>query len=201
MNSALPSSIEPASSSAAADLVIAATRRWLEKAVIGLNLCPFAAKVYLNNRVRYVVSEQQSTDGLLLDLHAELQALQHADLQECETTLLIHPYVLTDFRLYNDFLDDSDAAIVALDLVGELQIASFHPDYQFADCGPEDIENYSNRSPYPMLHLLREASISRAVDSHPDIDEVPNNNVRTLRHLGLEGWRQLWSAEVLQQVP
>lgn len=174
--------------------VIAATRRWLEKAVIGLNLCPFAARVYLHDRVRFIVSEQQSVAGLLLDLRAELQMLHEVDALVCETALLIHPRVLTDFRRYNDFLDDGDAALVELDLVGELQIASFHPDYQFADCGPMDMENYSNRSPYPMLHLLREASISQAVDNYADIDNIPSNNLRTLRNLGLDGWRQLWTA-------
>jgi uncharacterized protein len=193
VNAQLPGT-EPVSSSITSDLAINATRRWLEKAVIGLNLCPFAAHVYLHNRVRFVVSEQHTTDGLLLELCDELQALQQADVMACETTLLIHPHVLTDFHQYNDFLDEGDAAIDALNLDGELQIASFHPDYQFADCGPTDIENYSNRSPYPMLHLLREASISKAIDSHPDIDSIPDLNIKTLRHLGLTGWRQLWNA-------
>jgi uncharacterized protein len=186
------SSDVPESHPPAADHVIAATRQWLEKAVIGLNLCPFAASVYLHNRVRIVVSEQQSTDGLLLELCTELQTLQQADPLVCETTLLIHPQVLTDFGLYNDFLDQGDAAIDALDLVGEIQIASFHPDYQFADCDPTDMQNYSNRSPYPMLHLLRESSISHAVDHHPDIDSIPANNLRTLHTLGLDGWQKLW---------
>lgn len=195
MSASPPPGTQPIPNPFAPERVIADTRRWLEKAVIGLNLCPFAAGVYLQNRVRFVVSEQTSVDGLLQDLCTELQALQHADANICETTLLIHPQVLTDFHLYNNFLDDGDAAIVALNLEGELQVASFHPDYQFADCGPMDIENYSNRSPYPMLHLLREASISDAVDHHPDIDCVPDNNVQTLRHLGLEGWRQLWRAD------
>jgi hypothetical protein len=176
----------------ATDQVIAATRCWLEKAVIGLNLCPFAASVYLRDRVRFVVSDQQSTEGLLQELCTELETLQQTDPLICETTLLIHPQVLTDFGLYNDFLDQADAAIEAMDLVGELQIASFHPDYQFAGCAPSDMENFSNRSPYPMLHLLREASISHAVDDHPDIDSIPENNKHTLHALGLEGWHNLW---------
>jgi hypothetical protein len=180
------------SAAAADEQVIAATRQWLEKAVIGLTLCPFAAAVYLRDRVRFVVSEQQTTEGLLQELLTELQALQQSDSSVCETTLLIHPRVLTDFGLYNDFLDAADAAIDALDLVGELQIASFHPDYQFADCDVTDMQNYSNRSPYPMLHLLRESSVSIAVDSHPDIDSIPENNARTLHNLGLEGWQKLW---------
>lgn len=161
--------------------------------MIGLNLCPFAAGVYRNHRVRLVVSDRQSTEGLLLDLRTELQTLYQTDPLVCETTLLIHPQVLTDFRLYNEFLDEGDAAIDPLDLVGELQIASFHPDYQFADCAPADMENFSNRSPYPMLHLLREASISQAVDNHPDIDNIPRDNLRTLCRLGPESWQRLWT--------
>jgi hypothetical protein len=184
----------PSAAPTSSEHVIATTRRWLEQAVIGLNLCPFAAHVYLNDRVRFVVSEQQSAAGLLVDLRTELQMLHQTDALICETVLLIHPQVLTDFRHYNDFLDDGDAAIVALDLVGEVQIASFHPDYRFADCDPTDMENYSNRSPYPMLHLLRESSISHAVDNYVGIDNIPSNNLRTLRNLGLDGWRQLWSA-------
>ena len=172
--------------------IIAATRQWLEKAVIGLNLCPFAAAVYLRDRVRFVVSDQQTTEGLLRELCTELQTLQQADPLVCETTLLIHPRVLTDFGLYNDFLDEADLAIDDLDLVGELQIASFHPDYQFADCDVTDMQNYSNRSPYPMLHLLRESSVSLAIDNHADIDNIPANNMRTLHELGLEGWQKLW---------
>jgi hypothetical protein len=175
-----------------AENVIAATREWLEKAVIGLNLCPFAAGVYLRDRVRLVVSDQRSTDGLLLDLATELQTLHATDATVCETTLLIHPHVLNDFYLYNDFLDQADATIDALDLVGEVQIASFHPDYQFADCAADDMQNFSNRSPYPMLHLLRESSVSYAVDTFADIDNIPAENARTLSALGLAGWRNLW---------
>ena len=195
MSAPLPGDVESIATEFAAEQVIATTRRWLEKAVIGLNLCPFAAGVYLQNKVRFVVSAQTSTSGLLQELCAELQTLQHTDAQTWETTLLIHPHSLTDFYLYNDFLDDADAALVALNLEGELQVASFHPDYQFADCDPMAIENYTNRSPYPMLHLLREASISHAVDHYADIDSVPENNVRTLRQLGLVGWQQLWQAD------
>lgn len=195
MSAPLPGDVESGATEFAAEQVIATTRRWLEKAVIGLNLCPFAAGVYLQNRVRFVVSAQTSANGLLQELCAELQMLQHTDAQTCETTLLIHPQLLTDFHLYNDFLDDADAAVITLNLEGELQVASFHPDYQFADCDPTAIENYTNRSPYPMLHLLREASISHAVDHHPDIDSLPENNIRTMRQLGLAGWQQLWRAD------
>src|SRR5688500_19764564 len=132
---------------------------WLEKAVIGLQLCPFASHPYLNDRVRFCVSEQRAREALLEDLSRELLRLRDTDPQTCETTLLIHPWVLTDFHEYNDFLDDCDALVEHLDLAGELQVASFHPRYQFAGTRADDIENYSNRSPYPMLHLLREASV------------------------------------------
>jgi uncharacterized protein len=174
--------------------IIAATRTWLERAVIGLQLCPFASGPHLNDRVRYRVSAQRSRAGLLDELSDELQALQDADPLTCETTLLIHPQVLTDFRDYNDFLDECDAVVTDLGFDGELQVASFHPLYQFAGTGAQDIENYTNRSPYPMLHLLREASVARAVASFPDVDGIGTRNIETLRRLGHEGWRQLWLA-------
>lgn len=174
------------------DRVIAATRKWLERAVIGLQLCPFAAAPYLNDRVRYRVSAQRSGVGLLDELCDELQALQDADPLKCETTLLIHPHALTDFLEYNDFLDECDAAVAALGLEGELQVASFHPQYQFAGTDVQDIENYTNRSPYPMLHLLREASVARAVENFPHVDGIGANNRETLLRLGQEGWRRLW---------
>ena len=164
----------------------------MEKAVIGLNLCPFAESVYRAERVRFCVSEQRSASGLLQELRAELNALQAADPLRCETTLLIHPWVLTDFIEYNDFLQVCEATIVELDLEGELQVASFHPQYQFAGTRPEDIENYTNRSPHPMLHLLRESSVERAIAAVPDTDEIYRHNIRTLRDLGHAGWQRLW---------
>lgn len=176
------------------DQVIAATRNWLERAVIGLQLCPFAAVPHLNDRVRYCVSEQRSGVGLLEELGRELRTLQDADPLKCETTLLIHPHVLTDFLEYNDFLDACDAAVADLGFEGDLQVASFHPRYQFAGTDAQDIENYSNRSPYPMLHLLREASVARAVANFPHIDRIGVMNKETLRRLGHAGWRQLFSA-------
>lgn len=172
--------------------VIAATRVWLERAVIGQQLCPFAAGPYRSNRVRFYVSSQSTPAGLLDDLRRELQALQEADPLQCETTLLIHPQVLTGFREYNDFLDECDSAVEELGLEGELQVASFHPDYRFAGTSKQDITNFTNRSPYPMLHLLREASIERAVASFPNIEEIGPKNMETLRRLGHEGWRRLW---------
>jgi len=171
--------------------VIAATRRWIEKAVVGLRLCPFAAAPFARDQIRYRVSAQRSTDGLASELAEELLLLNAADPQLCETSLLIHPHVLTDFADYNQFLGEADAAIVALGLRGELQIASFHPDYQFAGSAPDDVENCSNRSPYPMLHLLREASVARAVSGYPAIGEIGERNMTTLRELGHDGWRKL----------
>jgi hypothetical protein len=178
-----------------AEAVIAATRTWLERAVIGLNLCPFAKAVFLDDRVRYRVSEARSPEALLEDLSDELLTLQAADPDQCETTLLIHPYVLDDFLEYNDFLDAAEAVVSLLGLSGEIQVASFHPHYQFADTGPDDIENYTNRSPYPTLHLLRESSIERALAAIPDASEIYEKNIETLRHLGHEGWRRLWLDE------
>jgi hypothetical protein len=174
------------------DEIISATRRWMEKSVIGLNLCPFAENPYRGNRVRFAVSEQRSAAGLLEDLRAELQALAAADPEDLETTLLIHPWVLADFIEYNDFLEVCDATVAELNLEGELQVASFHPQYQFAESQPDDIENYTNRSPYPMLHLLREASVERAVEAVGDTEEIYRRNIRTLRALGHAGWQRLW---------
>ena len=172
--------------------VIASVRIWLERAVVGLNLCPFARAPFLQQRVRFVVSHATDTDGLLDDLCGELQSLQAADPLDCETTLLIHPYVLQDFLDYNDFLDSADAAVETLGLHGELQVASFHPDYQFADSPPDDIANFTNRSPFPILHLLRESSVERAVSAITDPDEIYLRNIETLRRLGREGWDALW---------
>jgi hypothetical protein len=174
---------------------IAATREWLERAVIGLNLCPFAKAPHARGQVRYVVSDATRPDELLVDLLAELRALADADADEVETTLLIHPYVFEDFLDYNDFLDVADAAVSELDLDGELQVASFHPDYRFADTEPDDIGNFSNRSPFPTLHLLRESSVDKAVAAFPDAGRIYERNIDTLRRLGHAGWRALWSGQ------
>ena len=175
------------------DEIINATRNWLEKAVIGLNLCPFAKAVHVQNRVRYFVSAAQSTAELLDDLVSELRILKAAAPDECETTLLIHPYVLTEFIEYNQFLRTAEAKVAKLGFAAEFQIASFHPQYQFGDAGPEDIENFTNRSPYPTLHLLRESSIERAVSAFPDAAEIYEKNMETLRRLGHAGWERLWT--------
>ena len=174
-----------------AEQVVAATRHWLERAVIGLRLCPFAAMPFAREQIRYRVSEQTTPEGLAEELARELEHLHAADPQVCETTLLVHPYVLTDFLDYNQFLDEADAVIAALQFDGELQVASFHPDYRFAGTEPSDVQNYSNRSPYPMLHLLREASVTRAVATYRDIDDIAERNIATLRELGHHGWLAL----------
>ena len=181
-----------------AEEVVTATRTWLERAVIGLNLCPFAKPVHLNNLIRYFVSDARSLARLREDLMAELRALDAADPAQCETTLLIHPHVLADFSDYNEFLEQADDAVSELGLEGVIQVASFHPRYQFEDAGPDAIENYTNRSPYPMLHLLRESSVERAVTTYPDTTAIYRRNIETLRRLGHEGWRGLWLAEVPQ---
>ena len=174
-----------------ADEITAATREWLEKAVIGLNLCPFAKAVHAGNQIRYAVSDAQTPEALLADLGRELQTLAAADRADVETTLLIHPRVLVDFVDYNDFLDIADAAVEELGFAGTIQIASFHPQYRFADTEPDAIENFSNRSPYPMLHLLREESVERAIAAFPDVARIPERNIETLRSIGHEGWRRL----------
>jgi hypothetical protein len=176
-----------------AEQVIAATERWLEKAVIGLGLCPFAERAHRRKLIRYRVSARDSTVGLRDELGEELLHLRATDPRLCETSLLIHPWVLADFDDYNQFLDEADATVLALGLSGELQIASFHPHYRFAGTAPDDVDNYTNRSPYPMLHLLREASVTRAVATFPDATEIGARNAATLRALGLAGWRALWS--------
>ena len=171
---------------------IAETRRWLERAVIGLNLCPFAKAVYIKEQVRFVLSDATTPEALLEQLAEELVLLRDTDPAQVDTTLIIHPDVLVDFLDYNDFLDNADAAVEALDLQGILQVASFHPDYQFAGAAPDDISHYTNRSPYPTLHLLREDSVERAVAAFPDPDVIVERNVQTLDRLGHEGWRKLF---------
>ena len=168
------------------------SRQWLERAVIGLNLCPFAKAVHVRGAVRWVLSDATTEEALLADLVHELQALQDASVVEVETTLIVHPHVLGDFEDYNQFLDIADAAISELDLEGEVQVASFHPHYRFAGSEPDAIEDFSNRSPYPMLHLLRESSIARAVAAFPDAEKIYGRNIETLRALGHAGWRALW---------
>lgn len=173
------------------DAVIAETRAWVERAVIGLNLCPFAKAPQVKGQVRYVRSAATDTEALLADLVAELERLAEAAPERIETTLLVHPGVLMDFEDFNDFLDIADGALAALDLEGVLQIASFHPDYRFADSAPDDIANATNRAPYPTLHLLREDSLDRAVAAFPAAEAIFEANIETMRRLGNEGWAAL----------
>lgn len=169
--------------------VISATRKWVEDVVVGYNLCPFAKRELVRNRVRFVVSEAETEDELLQALHSELQRLE--DEPEIETSLLIHPGVLQDFGPYNEFLDAADGLLAYLDMEGVYQIASFHPDYRFAGTEPNAAENYTNRSPFPMLHLLREASLEAAIDSYPDVDGIPQRNIELMNELGSEKMRSI----------
>ncbi|MBK7765047.1 MAG: DUF1415 domain-containing protein [Sulfuritalea sp.] len=173
------------------EALVAATRKWLQRAVIGLNLCPFARGVHAKGQVRYVVSAAQDVTALLDDLERELKLLVAARPEEVDTTLLITPEVLTEFADFVDFLDLIEVVLRTQGLAGVLQVASFHPDYVFADAEPDDIANYTNRAPYPTLHLIREASLARAAAAFPDAADIYQRNIETLRRLGLEGWQAL----------
>lgn len=176
------------------EAVIDAVRHWLTRAVIGLNLCPFAKSVHVKDQVRYLVSAATRDEDVLDDLERELRRLADADPAQVDTTLLIVPHALADFLAYNDFLYFADRLLGSLRLEGTLQIASFHPQYQFEGTGPDDIENYTNRAPYPILHLLREDSIARAAEAFPEAEDIYERNMETLRRLGHGGWLK-WMAE------
>lgn len=173
------------------EIAINATRNWLERAVIGLNLCPFAKSVHVKKQIRYVVSDARNSDKLLDDLERECQILMKEKPEVVDMTLLIHPYTLTTFPAFADFLDLAEVSLKINGLTGILQIASFHPEYRFADAADDDITNYTNRSPYPTLHLIREASLARAVENFPDPASIFEKNKETLRKLGTEGWQAL----------
>jgi hypothetical protein len=170
-------------------------RHWLERAVIGLNLCPFAKAVYAKHQVRIVVSDASTERALLQQLGEEMALLRDTSADEIDTTLLVHPWVLGDFLDYNDFLDEADALVEAMELDGVLQVASFHPHYQFAGTQPGDAENLTNRAPHPILHLLREDSVDRAVAAYPEPDAIIERNVATMRELGAEGFAKLLDGE------
>jgi uncharacterized protein len=184
--------LTPCADPAEAQRIVAACRRWLERAVIGLNLCPFARAVHVKQQIRYAVTTASNADELLAELGHELELLDRTDPEAIETTLLIHPMVMTDFIEYHHFLQHAESAIRHLGFEGVIQIASFHPHYEFADSANDDIANYTNRSPYPLLQLLREASIDRAVAAFPDAADIYGRNIETMRRLGHEGWRRLW---------
>lgn len=170
---------------------IAATRTWVERAVIGLDLCPFARAVSDSGRIRYAVSDARTPEALLGDLVQELRFLAESERVTVATTLLIHPHVLTEFLDYNEFLDVADVAVEHLGLAGVLQVASFHPRYQFAGTSADDSTNNTNRSPYPTLHLLREAMVAEAVAALPQPEAIYQKNIETMRRLGASGWAAL----------
>jgi uncharacterized protein len=168
------------------------TRLWIERAVIGLNLCPFARAVYVKNQVRIVVSHARHLDAFLDELDAELILLRDTPADEIDTTLLVHPSLFPDFFVFNDFLNVVDDVVAEHELEGVIQVASFHPQFQFEGVGPDDISNATNRSPYPTLHLLREDSVERAVESDAgDAEKIVERNIATLRALGADGWNKL----------
>lgn len=172
--------------------VLAATRHWIEKAVIGLNLCPFARAVWVKNQVRIVVSTARHVDGLLDDLDRELDLLVATPAGEIDTTLIVHPTLFPDFLVFNDFLDIADEVVVEHELEGVIQVAAFHPDWQFEGTEADDITNATNRSPFPTLHLLREDSVARAVATEGgDAEAIVARNQDTLRRLGPQGWAAL----------
>ena len=187
--------LTPFDDAATTAAAIASTQRWLERAVIGLNLCPFAKAVYVKRQIRYAVTAATTAEEMLAELRHELELLGQANPEEVETTLLIHPQAMTDFIDFHFFLKEADAAIRDLGQEGNLQIASFHPVYEFAGSAPDDIANCTNRSPHATLHLLREASIDRAVAAFPEAAYIYERNIETLRRLGHEGWRRLFTSD------
>ena len=171
--------------------VLAKTRHWLETAVIGLNLCPFAKAVYVKNQVRLVVSKARHADDLLEELDRELDLLVATPASEIDTTLLIHPTLFEDFLDFNDFLEVAEGVVDEHELEGVVQLASFHPQFQFDDAEPDDISNYTNRAPFSILHLLREESVERAVEAFPQADKIFEANIAALEKLGHAGWKSL----------
>ena len=172
-------------------IAIEDTQLWLTRAVVGLNLCPFAKAVMAKGQVRYVVTELTEPEQVLKLLQSEMQTLVDAAPDTLDTTLLIAPYLLPDFVDFNEFLFDCDAVLLGMDLEGVLQIADFHPNYQFAGTAPDDVENRTNQSPYPTLHLLREDSVTRAVQAFPDAALIYERNTALLRDMGTAGWQAL----------
>ncbi|MCB0552066.1 MAG: DUF1415 domain-containing protein [Phaeodactylibacter sp.] len=168
------------------------TRRWVEHFVVGLNLCPFAHSPFRNGRIRYVLYEQEDIVELARLLVQEAQWLSRQPAGEVETTLLVHPNALPDFYDYLDFLEEAELLIRENDLEGIIQVASFHPAYQFAGTEADAPENYTNRSPYPMLHLLREEALEQAIDSYNHPEQIPEQNIEKMNKLGQEGIEELW---------
>ena len=171
--------------------ILSKTRHWLEKAVIGLNLCPFAKAVYVKNQMRLVVSHARHADDLLEELDRELDLLVATPVEELETTLLIHASLFEEFLDFNDFLEIAEGVVDEHGLDGVIQLASFHPQFQFEGTEPDDMGNFTNRAPFAILHLLREESVGRAVETYPDVDTIYQNNIQTMQKLGHEGWKTL----------
>ena len=188
-----------------AQVAIADTQRWLERAVIGLNLCPFAKAVHVKGLIHYAVSEATTPAELLIDLKNELNSLANMGVAgvsiDYDTTLLIAPYCLHDFLDFNDFLGKADKIIAKMKLEGTIQLANFHPQYQFAGTEPDDITNFTNRAPYPTLHLLRESSIDQAVAAFPEAEAIFEVNMQTMERLGLKGWDALQVGATLKTTP
>jgi hypothetical protein len=174
------------------EAVLNRSRQWLERAVIGLNLCPFAKSVHIKGQIRWVVSRAQTPQAVLDELVSELRHLAAVDPEVTDTTLLVLPDAFADFLDFNDFLDVADAALEDLALDGVLQIANFHPNFQFADTAEDDVTNNTNRAPWPTLHLIREASIDRAVEAFPEAETIYERNMALMSELGSEGWARLW---------
>ncbi len=171
--------------------VLAATRRWLEQAVIGLNLCPFAKSVYVKDQVRLVVSRARHLDAFLDDLDRELELLKTTPAEQVDTTLLVHPALFPDFMVFNDFLNVADDVLVEHELEGVIQIAPFHPGFVFEGEDEGNMSHFTNRSPYPTLHLIREESLEKAIESFGDTDVIFERNIEVLRKLGPQGWQRL----------
>jgi hypothetical protein len=169
--------------------IVQATQKWVKTMVVGMNLCPFAKREVVKNRVRYTVAESTAQEQLLMDLKIELELLNNDS--SIETTLLIHPSILQDFYDYNDFLELADSLLIDMELEGIYQIASFHPNYQFGGTNFDDAENYTNRSPYQMLHLIREASLEKAVANYPDPEDIPERNINLMNELGADKMKVL----------
>lgn len=186
-----PTPDQPSPSACDDAVVVQDTVRWLERAVIGLNLCPFAKSVHTKGQIHYVVSHATDARALLEDLQRELEALAEAPPDKRDTTLLMVPLAMPDFLDFNDFLELADELVEAMDLAGILQVASFHPRFQFEGTLADDVSNCTNRAPYPTLHLLREESIDRAVEAFPEAEEIFERNIEVLERLGAEGWKAL----------
>lgn len=173
------------------DNVLEITKAWLETFVLGLNLCPFARHPFRTGKIKYVVFEGDDTEKLTETLVAELQYLDSTPPSVCETTLIILKEALPDFEEYLDYLEMAEIIVEQLDFEGIFQVASFHPDYQFDETLPNDVENYTNRSPYPILHLLREDSVERAIEAFPEVGDIPAQNIETMNKLGLQAVKKM----------